>query len=230
MKLSELNPTPLYDLTIPSTGKKVKYRPFFVREERALLTAYETQDESTMLNTVVSIVKGCIKPEVNLTSFDVEYIFLQIRAKSVGEISQLIFTCNECSHETNININITDATVNGVSSKNIINLSENLSVKMKYPLIDDIVDIVDSDTPELNTSKAIAAVCETIYSGSDSISVKEETVEDMIKFLEELTSKQYAQLEEFVNSTPTVELSVHWKCPKCSHENKNTLSGLTNFF
>jgi hypothetical protein len=230
MKLNELNPTPLYDLTIPSTGKKVKYRPFFVREERALLTAYETQDESTMLNTIVSIVKGCIKPEVNLTSFDVEYIFLQIRSKSVGEISQLIFTCSECAHETNINVNITQATVNGVSSKNIIKLSENLSIKMKYPLIDDIVDIVDSDTPELNTSRAIAAVCDTIYSGDDSILVKEESTEDVIRFLEELTSKQYALLEEFVDSTPTVELPVHWKCPKCSHENKNTLSGLTNFF
>jgi hypothetical protein len=231
MKLSELNPTPLYDVTVPSTGKKVKFRPFFVKEERALLAAYESEDSSVMLNTLLMIVKNCIVPEQkNLTAFDIEFLFLQIRAKSVGELSSLNFTCAGCAEKIPMNIDIRSAEVSNLGESMNLHLSESLTLKMRYPSIDDIMAIENETDEHAVSMMVISAAIETIFSGSESIDVRDEPAQELLAFIERLTAKQYAMLEEFIKNTPTVHLNIDWTCPKCKHSNQTHLKGLTSFF
>ncbi len=231
MKLSELNPTPLYDVTIPSTKKKVKFRPFFVREERALLAAYESEDASVMLNTLMMVVKNCITPEQQeLTPFDVEYLFLQVRAKSVGEISTLNFTGKKCAKVTPMNIDLRSAEIVGMGSNMNLTLSENLTIKMKYPSVNDLMKI-ESETDEHKVAMmVISASIDTIFFDSESINVKEESENDLFAFIERLSSKQYNTLENFIKNIPTVQMDIKWNCPHCSEKNENVLKGLNSFF
>lgn len=230
MKLSEINPTPLYDVVIPSTQKKAQYRPFFVKEERALLAAYESEDTSVMLNTLSQVVKNCVKTEQrDFTSFDVEYLFLQIRAKSVGEFSSLIFTCGNCEKPTTMNIDLRAAAVQKLDKQKIITLSDTLSLKMKYPSIDLLVEIESADTDKAIKNIIIGCI-ETVFVGSESLQVSEEPVEEIQEFLERLTTKQYDQLENFIVNAPTVELNIDWKCPGCGHKNLTELRGINSFF
>ena len=230
MKLSDVNPTPLYDFTIPSTNARVKFRPFFVKEERALLAAYESEDANVMLNTLLQIVTQCIKPEPqNLTTFDIEYAFLQIRSKSVGEYTTLNFSCAHCDKVTPMNIDIRAATVVGLEPDSTIKLSDSLSVKMRYPTMDEILKLQNNTTDNLIV-EVIAATIQTIFLDQEALDVADETDADLIAFTERLSSKQYAQLEEFMLSTPTVQLNVAWTCPGCTQSNETLLKGLNSFF
>lgn len=231
MKLSEINPTPLYSIVVPSSQKKIQFRPFLVKEERALLASYESEDPSVMLNTLMMVVKNCLMPQQkNLTTFDLEYLFLHIRAKSVGEYTTLNFTCGECSKQTPFNVDIRKAEVVGLEKDNIIPLSDNLSVKMRYPSIEEIVNIEDAVNSEEMLKKVLISTMDTIFSDSEALNVRDESSEELLGFVERLTSKQYRLLEEFILSTPTVQLNVKWVCPSCKHENEINLKGLNNFF
>ena len=231
MNLSEINPTPLYEVTIPSTQKRVKFRPFFVKEERALLAAYESEDTSVMLNTLSMVVKNCLNVEVkNLTSFDIEYLFIQIRAKSVGEFTTLNFTCQSCEKVTPMNVDIRAAEVTGVNPNSIIVLSDNLSVKMKYPSIDNLLELEKNENSPNIIQTILISCMETIFVGAEALNVEEESSSELLAFTERLSSKQYKQLEEFILSTPTVELNVNWTCPGCKNKNHTLLTGLNSFF
>ena len=232
MKLSELNPTPLYDVTIPSTGKRASFRPFFVKEERALLAAYESENANVMLNTVVQVVENCIKPaQTSLTPFDIEYLFLQIRAKSVGEYSALLFTCGECGQQTPQNIDIRMAEVDNLGNRNLtIQLSDTISIKMRYPTVSDLIDIQEQSDPDTALQRTISACMDTVFSGQEALCVREEPVQDIINFIDTLTAKQFAVLESFVETIPTVRIDVEWECKHCRAKNDQTLRGLQNFF
>jgi hypothetical protein len=231
MKLSEINPTPLYDVTIPSTQKRVKYRPFFVKEERALLAAYESEDVNVMLNTLTMVVKNCLNETVNsLTSFDIEYLFIQIRAKSVGEFTTLNFTCPACEKVTPMSVDIRAAEVTGLNKNPIVVLSDNLSVKMKYPSIEDLLSLEKNENSSDVVQTILTSCMETIFIDSEALNVEEESGTELMAFTERLSSKQYKQLEEFILSTPTVELGINWVCPGCKNKNETLLTGLTSFF
>ena len=232
MKLSELNPTPVYDAILPSTGKSVKFRPFLVKEERALLAAQQSESVSVMLNTISSVVKNCLQ-EANkaLTAFDVEFLFIHIRAKSVGEYSALTFTCRECDKKTPLNVDIRRVSVKETKKQDLlIKLSDTVSIKMRYPTIDQLLDIEAEKDPDTIIEKTMACMIDTIYSGDEAISVKEEPISEILAFLDTLTSKQYAELRAFIDNTPTVELPVEWDCPHCKAKNNYTLRGLESFF
>ena len=232
MKLSELNPTPLYDITVPSTGKKVKFRPFFVKEERALLAAQESESVSVMLNTLASVVKNCTQGAIEtLTAFDIEYLFLHIRAKSVGEISTLNFTCVNCKERVPLAVDVRQATVKHSEKKDmLLRISDTITIKMRYPSIEQLLDIEAEKNPDTIIQKTMSAMIDVIYSGDEAISVREEPIDEILAFLDNLTSRQYAVLREFLDTTPTVELAVKWDCPKCKHANAYTLRGLESFF
>jgi len=231
MKLSELNPTPLYDVIVPSTKQKTKFRPFFVKEERALLAAYESENVSVMLNTIASVVKNCVKVDSALTAFDVEYLFIQIRAKSVGEFSLLNFTCSSCTKQVPLNIDIRNVKVRETAKADLlIKISDTISIKMRYPTIDQLLDIEAEKDPDSIIQKTMASMIDLIYKDDEAISVREEPISEIFAFIDTLTSKQYAQLQDFVNTCPTVELEVPWDCPHCKAKNSYTLQGLESFF
>lgn len=228
--LTQLNPTPIYECTLPSTGKKVKFRPFLVKEERALLVAQESEDVSTLLNTLSNVIKSCIIKPPTLTVFDMEYMFLQIRAKSVGEYSQLLMTCDSCSAETIINIDIRSAVVHNADIDKRIQLSPTLSIQMKFPSLEEMAEINATNDPNRIMELAVIASMAEIYTDKEAIAVDGEDPAKMVQFIDTLTGAQFRKMEDFVKNTPTVTLSANWSCPKCNHVNEYTLKGLTDFF
>lgn len=236
MKLSEVNITPLYPIVIPSTKKKAKYRPLLVKEERALLAAQESEDLSVMLTTLKQVVKACVEPDsavTNMTSFDLEYIFTLIRAKSVGEYSDLIFKCDDCEDEkakTKVSIDLRTVDVKFPEGKNNkIKISDDIVIIMKYPTMEDLID-VESSTKADPKVEAIKACIESIYVKDDVYHTKEESEEELEAFMDSLTSRQFGLLEDWFENLPSAQIAVKYKCPVCDKQHDKVVKGLNNFF
>lgn len=235
MGLGNANIAPLYDVVIPSTKKKVKFRPFLVKEERALLTAQESEDVRVMISTLSQVVANCVQPpQENLSTFDVEYLFVQIRSKSVGEISTLVFPCDNCdgpNSKMRIELDLRKVFVHvpeGHTTK--IELSPKKIAQMKYPSIDDIERIKDTEDKELAKREAIKACIATVFIGEETYHISEEPEEELNKFLDTLQSNEYAKLEDFIRNMPETRADVEWTCPDCGHKHKKVLRGINSFF
>lgn len=228
---------PIYDITIPSTGKKAKFRPFFVKEERALLAAYESEDTHVMLNTLLSVVENTIEPKsafgVGLTAYDVEYIFTHIRAKSVGEWSTVIMRCDTCEDEnakTPVNIDLRTVEIHypipGDSS--LIKLNDKLMIQMRQPTVDSLISQLDTD--KIGKRESVLHAIETIFLGDDVYHAAEEPPEEIAEFIDSLTSKDFSKLEEFIENAPYARIPVTYTCPVCKVEKHKYIKGLKNFF
>lgn len=236
-KLSALNVSTLYDVTIPSSGEKVKFRAYNVKEERALLTADESKDGSVMISTLNYVVLNCLMPAPeHLTSFDLEYLFAQIRAKSVGEISTISVGCDEkeCV-EKEISIeykyNLSDLQVVFPPNKDMnIVLSDSLAIKMKYPSVEDSLRVEQLTSDSAKRYEAIKSSIDIIYSGDEAIKVSEEPENEIISFVDNLNPKQYKKLEEFFEEMPFVEGTLKYRCTNCKKEHIKKIQGLLNFF
>jgi hypothetical protein len=236
MKLSEVNVTPLYPISIPSTKKKAKYRPFLVKEERALLAAQESENLGVMLETLRQVVMSCVEPQSaveSMTTFDLEYIYTLIRSKSVGEFSDLVFRCDTCTDpEAKAKVSLDLRKVEVVFPENVSNkvkLSENIVVMMKYPSMEELAEIESSDDSNAKDN-AIKACIESIYVEDEVYHVKEESPDELSQFIESLTSRQFKLLEEFFDNIPTAQIPVKYSCPVCGKEHNKIVKGLNNFF
>lgn len=229
--LGTVNNAPLYPIVVPSTKKKVKFRPFLVKEERALLTASESEDSDTMYATLESVVKNCLVGYTEpLTTFDVEYLFVHIRSKSVGETSDVAIKC-ECGKETINVVNLGNVKiVTPDNHKTQIQLSDEIVAKMRYPSVDEVLDIQSEDNKELAKLKLVKWCVDTIYADEDVYVLREEPSTEVDKFFDSLTSAQYKLLTEFVDTIPHVELEHNWTCPACSKKNTTLLKGIFSFF
>jgi ribosomal protein L44E len=236
MKLSEVNVTPLYPITIPSTKKKAKYRPFLVKEERALLAAQESENLGVMLETLRQVVTSCVEPSSaveSMTTFDLEYIYTLIRCKSVGEFSDLIFRCDTCDDENakaKVSLDLRKVEVvfpEDVSNK--IKLSDRIVVMMKYPSMEELAAIEGSEENDAK-DEAIKSCIESIYVEDTVYHVKEERPEELNQFIESLTSRQFKMLEDFFDNIPTAQIPVKYTCPVCGKEHNKIVKGLNNFF
>jgi hypothetical protein len=235
MSILNIVTTPIYGCVIPSTKERVSFRPFLVSEERALLGAQDSEDVVTMVNTIGAVVRACIQPlsaTENLTTFDIEYLFVRIRMKSIGEESLIEITCPVCATATPISIPLEKVEVYTDPEHNkIIKLTTTLAVKMRYPTLEEmtstVVDGVDADDNKL---KLVALSIETAFDGDSQYHAKEETRETMIKFVQKFTTAQYNKLANFFDTIPETRLTFDWVCPNCKTEHKKTLRGLNNFF
>ena len=228
---------PIYELVLPSTKKKVKYRPFLVKEEKVLLIALESNDEKNITEAVVQLLKGCIQTRLkveNLSIFDLEFIFLNIRAVSVGEIVEINVTCQDDNKtQVRYNLNLTDVKVTFPKGhNNKIMLTDDLGVIMKYPSFDRFVDSQFSNK-EVNEQTVIEIVAESI----DQIFQKDEvfdesttTPKEFIEFVESLTNTQLVKLQEFFSTSPKLEHTFKVKNPETGVESDYTIAGLQAFF
>lgn len=233
MNLSDVNPAPLYTVKVPSTGKNVKFRPYLVKEERALLQAQESNDISTMMNTLISIVESCVKPKPkNLTNFDFEFLFTKIRAKSVGETSDLIFSCEQCN-TGNIKATIPLDSVQVVfpDEKKDIVLSDKLAIRLKYLPISTLLDLqlTEKDLAQAKF-KAICDSIEKVFVGEETIECSEQKPGEVEKFVDNLSGEQFSKLKGFIDNQPYAKIDANFTCPTCHHENKIELKGIQNFF
>lgn len=230
--------TPTYELDLPSTKKKIKYRPFLVKEEKVLLLATESDNAEEVRNAVKTIVKNCILSRVKLeelTSFDLEYLFLKIRAASVGEDVPMKITCLD-DNETKVDyvVDISEVKVHvpeGHTTK--IKLTDEVGMIMKYPGLDEFVDITlmgkNLETPD-EVFETIANCIDQIYEGEEVFDSTTTTHEEKIQFIESLTQKQFEDVQKFFQTMPVLRHQFKITNPNTGVESTYTLEGLQSFF
>jgi hypothetical protein len=230
--------TPIYNLEIPSTKEKFKFRPFLVKEEKALMLAQQSEDVDVMTDTLKSIIESCAKSKIDvdsLATFDLEYIFCQIRAKSVGEVIDLIFSCDDCDDpKAAVKISFDVTTINvkykeGHEKK--IKLFDDVGIVMKYPNIKTLNKLLTTDLTDTGAvTKTIAECIDFIYNSEEVFYAKEQSVEDLVEFINNLTTEQFSRIENFFATMPRMEEPVKYSCPVCKKEHDKILTGLSNFF
>ena len=226
---------PTYELVVPSNKKKIKFRPFLVKEEKVLLMALETDDEKNIKNAVFELLKSCISTRIkleSLASFDLEYIFLNIRAVSVGEIVQMNVTCQD-DNETQVkyNLNLTDVKVifpKGHNSK--IMLTDKLGVIMKYPSFDGFVQGQFTNNTEFDVIKVVAESIDQIFDEEEVYDESTTSKKEFIQFVESLTSPQLEKIQKFFETAPRLEHSFKVTNPNTGKESEYSLRGLQSFF
>jgi hypothetical protein len=229
--------TPLYSVKIPSTEQKVTFRPFLVREEKALLLAQQSESVEVMTSTLKEIIQSCVKDKINVDSlavFDVEYLFTQIRAKSVGETVDLIFTCIHCDQEKNkVKLPIDLTTIDVVRDPehtNNIHLFDECGVIMHYPNLETFKK-ADGKEEDINAIMEVIIDCiDSIYDGDEVFYAKEQTRQELEDFIMNLSKEQFDKIEQFFVSIPKFKKDIEFDCPACGAHNKTTLEGTASFF
>ena len=228
---------PIYELTVPSTDEKIKYRPFLVKEEKLLLIAMESGENSDILRAVKDIVDACTFNKMkigNMPMFDVEYIFLQIRSKAVGEVSTLRVLCLDdmktyAKVEVDLNeieVRVTDAHTNKIE------LSDEMGVIMKYPTVDSFVENKIDDISPANMLDVIITCIDKIYDkkGEEVFDAKDSTKKELMEFVEQLNTQQFQDIQRFFDTMPSLKHDITVKNPKTKVESIVTLTGLNDFF
>ena len=239
MPLPKIN-TPTYELELPSTGKKIKYRPFLVKEEKILLMALESEDPKQISNGIVQILNDCIITRgvkvQNLATFDIEYLFLNVRAKSVGETVEVNITCPD-DDETTVTMEIEIDSIKvqkNKNHKNIIKLDDTYSMKLKYPSFDQFIDTnfeVGGEVSDVNQSLSMITSCiDMVYDKEESWSASDCSKKELTDFVDQLNSKQFKQIESFFTTMPKLSHAISVKNPETGVESEVVLEGLASFF
>ena len=229
--------TPTYDLTVPSSGKKIKYRPFLVKEEKVLIIAMESQDDKQIAQAVKDVLDSCILTKGisvdKLATFDIEFLFLNIRGKSVGEEVEVLVTCPD-DDKTKVPVRVNLDHIKIVKSdehQRDISLDDKLFMRMKYPAMGEFVKSNFSvDTQVDDTFDLVCSCIEQVYSEDESWAASDCTKEELNEFLEQLDSKQFKKIEKFFETMPKLSHTIKVINPNTKVENKIVLEGLNAFF
>ena len=237
--------SPTYELTIPSSGEKVSYRPFLVKEEKTLLMAMEAGDNRAMAKAMQDIITSCTEGEVDLkslASFDIEYFFLQLRGRSIGEILTInprrptnFKCCEEASEEDicEVNINIDDIIMDTSKiTSSEIQITDDIGIKMKFPQIETVQKYATEgeDIEASDVFKLIIDCIEYIWDGDEIYKAKDSTKKELNDFIESLSSGQFTKVRDFFESMPRLSHTIDWKCPKCEKSKTLLIEGIDAFF
>tara|TARA_B100000424_G_scaffold243473_1_gene213070 strand:+ start:37 stop:759 length:723 start_codon:yes stop_codon:yes gene_type:complete len=232
--------TPTYELTLPSSGKKIKYRPFLVREEKVLIMALESEDTKQITNSVIDILNSCILSKgiklETLATFDIEYLFLNIRSKSVGETIDVNIVCPD-DNKTQVAVTVDVDSIKikkDRKHKNVIKLDDNLSLKLKYPSMTQFIDsnfeskIDESEVK--STLDMIISCIDVIFNEEESWPASESTPKELEDFIDQLNTKQFKLIEDFFATMPKLTHTIKVKNPNTGVESDVKLEGLAAFF
>ena len=234
MALPKLN-VPRYSLVLPSNGVKVKYRPFLVKEEKMLLLAMESEDQEQMAETITNLIESCtnLTNVKDLATFDIEYLFLQIRSKSVGETVDVMMTCpddNETQVKTVIPLDKIEVVTDEKHSKEL-KLTPDVGLVMKYPSMDMFIKNNFSDENQVENIFEIAADCIVqIFEGEEVYEAKETSKSELIEFIEGMNTQQFQMVQEFFETMPKLKYDVKFTNPKTKKKHSVSLEGLAAFF
>jgi len=230
--------TPTYELELPSTGKFIKYRPFLVKEEKLLVLALETEDTKEISNAIKAVLKNCIQTKgikvESLPTFDIEYLFLNIRGKSVGEeIEVNLIAPDDGETSVPVIINIDEIKVQKTGDHtNKIKLDDNLMMEMKYPSLDQFIksnfDISESTMDQ--SFDLISSCVDKIYNEEEVWVASDVTKKELVEFLEQMNSIQFKQIEKFFETMPKLSHKITLTNPKTNIESLVVLEGLSSFF
>ena len=231
--------TPTYELVLPSTKKTISYRPFLVKEEKLLVLALESEDSRQITTAVKAVIKNCVTTRGvkvdQLPTFDIEYLFLNIRGKSVGEEVEVNITAPD-DGETQIPVTIALDEIKVVESEDHnkqIKLDDELMMEMRYPSLDQFIKNNFSDTDELNIEKSfelVASCIDKIYNEDEVWSTSDCTKKEVVEFLEGMNSLQFKQIEKFFETMPKLSHTVEVVNPKTEEKSTIVLEGLSSFF
>ena len=231
MALPKLNSEPKYELIIPSLKKKVKFRPFLVKEEKVLMIAMESGDQKDALNAILDTISVCIQDKINLntlTTFDVEYLFLQLRAKSIGETAKVNIKCTKCGTPNTVSIKLDDINIELPEIENTVKLDEKVSVELQWPPFKGLTE-VNTDNSTESAFEMIANCNKIIYTEDERINVSEVSKEEIKEFLESMNSEQFSKLRDYIDQLPKLKHDVAFCCKNCATSNNVTLEGVESF-
>lgn len=239
MTLPKLS-VPRFELTIPSSGKRVTFRPFLVREEKVLLMALEAGDEASMTNAIIDIIDACVEDDVKaseMPSFDLEFIFLQIRSKSVGEKVDIPYTHQfkkdgtECGHEQAVTIDISKIEVqrNEDHTKNI-QITDDIVITLKYPTIDTVNNITDDGSLVDGYLKLVVSSIEKVVMGEEAFDMNLYTDQAIQEFVESMSQEQFQRIVRFYETMPVLKYNLTYTCEGCGETVNDTIQGLRSFF
>ena len=235
---------PKYTLIIPSSGKEISYRPFLVKEEKILLIAMESGEEKDMMGAIQDIIENCVYDDFdvkNMPMFDIEYIFLQLRAKSKGEIVDLSFDCGKCKKPITAQIDLTKIETTRTEGHDIkIPLSDDIGVIMKYPSME-LQNIINKEKSDVeNVFSTITSCIDSIWDKESVYATKDHTKEELNDFLESLPDDSFTKIQKFFDTVPVLKHEFVLKCTSkngkgkkasiCGWEETKTLEGLASFF
>ncbi len=245
MALPKMN-LPTFELTLPSTGKAVQYRPFLVKEQKLLLMALESQEQKEMLRAIKQIINNCAVDKIDvdeLPMFDLEYFFVKLRAKSVGEIVELRLSHpnkknsegNECNQIVNFKLNLMDVEVQKEdqhSNKILLDETTKIGVCLKYPTMGlaDKISVVGKQSQIEVILNLVADSIDYIYDAENVYPAKESTRKELLEFVNDLSQDQFKKLTDFFESMPKLKHTIKWTCPECQNEESIVLEGMVNFF
>ena len=231
--------TPTYELELPSTGKSIKYRPFLVKEEKVLVIALESEDNKQITNAIKAVLKSCvltkgIKVET-LPTFDIEYLFLNIRGKSVGEELDVTLICQDDGEtEVSVQIDLDDIQIQkNDDHTNQVKLDNSLMMELRYPSLDQFIksNFDFDDKNQMDQSFALIASCiDKIYSEDEVWATADCTKKEMNDFLESMNSSQFKEIEKFFETMPKLKHEIKITNPKTGVESDVVLEGLASFF
>ena len=238
MALPKVNETLNFTMKIPSTGKRVKYRPYLVKEEKVLLQAFESGDVATCLEAMVDTLSACIdskeKVDVSeLATFDIEYMFTQVRGKSVGENSTIAIKCKECEEVNPYVINLDELEIKVGKADNVIKINDDISVEMKYPtyrgfLNQNLENVTEKDTDAM--FGVLASSISAVLTEEERIDCSKEDPSSVMDFLNSMTASQLQEVAKFMEDMPALKHLAKFDCQKCGTHNELELKGLSDFF
>lgn len=234
---------PVYEIKLPSNGEPIKFRPFTVKEEKLFLMAYESEDVKYSVDTIIQVLNNCIISDIDvkdLPTFDIEYLFLNLRARSVGEVVKLKYRCNndvnteegvkKCNSSVEMELNVLQIEpTRDINHSNKIEISDNLGIVMKYPKIGLIKD--NTNVEDFNIILELIINCiDYIYDENNVYYAKDSSKEELVEFLDSLQSKDLEKIKEFFDTMPKLKKKVDFHCNKCGYEENIELEGIQSFF
>jgi len=236
MALPRLNENPEYSMTIPSTGEQVNFRPFLVKEQKVLMIANESQDKSQILSAMLKTISSCTNDTIDLhklATYDIDYMFTQIRAKSVGEKASVNIKCKECEADIPIEIDLSKVTVKNNSKSNAVKLSSNMELVLQHPNYDTFIknkEIIDGEENTETTLNFMIHCMHSLKTEEENIMMKDESNEEKMRFLESLSTEQFEKIAQYIQNVPKITYDAEGVCESCNAKTNITLEGMENFF
>ena len=227
--------TPKYDMIVPSTGEAITYRPYVVKEEKILLIALESQDDNQVEKAVLDIIKVCIESKIDvnkLTTFDIEFIFINLRAKSVGEGIKINPPCEHCEESNEYKIDLEKVTLANLEDAvdKHIKLTDDISLDLRWQTMNDRLKDKEKKTETETIINTIAHSIDTIYSGEEIHTVKDSKMSEVVDFVESLNNDQFTNIIDVLSKQPHLNYKVEFDCKECKKHNERELNGLIDFF